>query len=87
VAAAKPSLPGVVPPGASADNVTAAATLLVAIPVPMVGVASEVTLVAPPPLVAVEEMRGVSSLLHRVEGCTTYPCCRCQSCWREVWPG
>ena len=52
------SLSGVVPPGATADNVIAAATLLVAIPVPMMEVASEVTLVAPPPPVVVEEMRG-----------------------------
>ena len=57
MAAVKPSLLGLVPPGAAADNVTAAATLLAAILVPMAGVASEVTLAAPPPPVAVEEMR------------------------------
>ena len=57
MAAAKPSLPGVVPPRATVDNVTAAATLLAAIPVPMAGVASEVTLVAPPSPVVVEEAR------------------------------
>ncbi|XP_066374858.1 uncharacterized protein [Miscanthus floridulus] len=45
------------PPGAAADNVTAAATLLAAIPVSMAGVASEVTLAAPPPSAAVEETR------------------------------
>ena len=57
VAAAKPSVPGVVPLGAAADNVTATATLLAAILVPMAGVASEVTLAAPPPPVVVEETR------------------------------
>ena len=57
VAAAMPSLLGVVPPGVAADNVTAMAMLLAAIPVPMAGVASEVTLAALPPPVAVEETR------------------------------
>ena len=58
MATAKPSLPGLVLPGAVTDKATAVASVLVAIPVPMVGVASEVTLVAPPPPVAVEVMRG-----------------------------
>jgi len=57
VAAANPFLLGVVPPGAAADNMTAVATLLAVIPVPMADVASEVTLVAPPPPVVVEETR------------------------------
>ena len=57
VAAAKPSLPGVVPTGAAADNVTAAATLLAAIPVPMARVAAEVTLAAPPPPPAAKDLR------------------------------
>ena len=58
MAAVKPSLPGVVPLGVAADKVTAAATLLVAILVPMARVVSEVTLTAPPPPVALEETRG-----------------------------
>ncbi|XP_066354964.1 uncharacterized protein [Miscanthus floridulus] len=57
VAAAKPSLPGVVPPGAVADKAVAAASVLVVILVPLVGVTSGVTLAAPPPPVAVEETR------------------------------
>ena len=57
VAAAKPSVPGVVPPRAAADKAAAVASVLAAILVPMAGVASEVTLAAPPPLVVVEEMR------------------------------
>jgi len=57
VAAVKPSLPGVVPPGVAADNVTAMAMLLAAIPMPMAGVASGVTLMAPPSPVVVEETR------------------------------
>ena len=57
VATAKPSLPGAVALGMAADNVTAAATLLAAIPVPMPGVVVEVTLVAPPPSSAAEETR------------------------------
>jgi len=44
-----------VPPRAAADKAVAA--VLVAIPVPMVGVTSEVTLAAPPLSVAVEETR------------------------------
>ncbi|XP_066373781.1 uncharacterized protein [Miscanthus floridulus] len=58
VAAAKPSLPGMVSPKAATDNVIAAVTLLAAIPVPMVEATSEVTLTAPPSLVVVEETRG-----------------------------
>ena len=57
VAAAKPSLLGAVPAGVAADKAVAAASVLAVIPVPMAGVASEVTLTAPPPLVAVEETR------------------------------
>ena len=57
MAAAKPSVPGVVPLGAAADNLTATATLLAAILVPMAGVASEVTLAALPLPVVVEETR------------------------------
>ena len=57
MAAAKPFLPRVVPPGAVADKAAAAAAVLAVIPMLMAGVASEVTLVAPPPPVAVEEMR------------------------------
>ena len=49
------SLLGVVPPGAAADKAAVAVLVLAAIPVPMVGVALEVTLVAPPPPVMVEE--------------------------------
>ena len=56
--AAKPSLLGVVLPGVAADNVIAAAMLLVVILVPMAEVASEVTLMAPRPPVVVEETRG-----------------------------
>jgi len=86
-AAAKPSLPGVVPPGVAIDNVTVAAMLLAAIPVPMAKVALEVTLAAPPPPVMVEETRGVSSLPRWVEGYTTYPCRWSRRRWREAWPG
>ena len=57
VVAANPSLPGVVPPGSVASTVATAASTLAAIPVPMAGAALEVTLVAPPPLVAVDEER------------------------------
>ena len=45
------------PPGAAADKAAAPAVMLATIPVPMVGVVSEVTLVAPPPPVMVEETR------------------------------
>ena len=55
--AAKSSLPGAVPPGAAADKVVVAASVLAAILVPIAGVTSEVTLVAPPLPVAVEETR------------------------------
>ena len=58
MAVTKPSLPGVVPPGAATDKVTAAATLLAAILVPTAGVASEVTLTAPPPIVVEETREG-----------------------------
>ena len=54
MAATKPLLPGVVPPGATAGDVTAAAALLAAIPVPTAGVVMEVTLAGPPPGVAEE---------------------------------
>ena len=56
MAATKPLLPGVVPPGATAGDVTAAAALLAAIPVPTAGVVTEVTLAAPS-LGVVEETR------------------------------
>ena len=52
-----PSLPGVVPLESTADKAAVVASVLAAIPVPMAGVASEVTLVALPPPVAVEETR------------------------------
>ena len=57
MAMAKPSLPGLVPPGSAADKAAAAASVLAAIPVLMAGVASEVTLAALPPPVMVEETR------------------------------
>ena len=57
VAAAKPSLLGVVPPGSATDKAVAAASVLAAIPVPMETVVSEVTLAASPPPVVVEEAR------------------------------
>ena len=51
------SLRGRVPPRAATDKAVAAASVLVAILVPMAGVASKVTLAAPPTPVMVEEMR------------------------------
>ena len=55
--AAKSSLPGAVPPGAAADKAAIEVSVLAAIPMSMAGVASKVTLVAPPPSVTVEETR------------------------------
>ena len=57
VAAVKPSLPGVVPPGSAVDMAAAVASVLAAIPVPTAGVGSVVTLADPHPPVAVEEAR------------------------------
>ena len=57
VKTAKPSLLGVVPPGSVVGTATAAASILVAIPVLTAEVMSEVTLVAPPPLATAEEVR------------------------------
>ena len=53
MAAARPSLLGVLPPGGSTDKAAALALVLAAIPVLM----AEVTLAAPSPAVAVEETR------------------------------
>ncbi|XP_066323431.1 uncharacterized protein [Miscanthus floridulus] len=57
VVAVNPSLPRVVPPRSVAGTVVAAVVALAAIPVLMTEVASEVTLVAPPPLAKAEEER------------------------------
>ena len=46
-----------VPPGSAVDEAAVVAAALAAIPVPMVTMVSEVTLVASPPLVVVEEVR------------------------------
>ena len=54
-AAANPSLLGVVPPRSVASTVAAVASALAAIPVLTTEVASEVTLVAPPPPAEAEE--------------------------------
>jgi len=60
--AAKPSLLGVVPPRAATDNVTAAATLLAMILMPVAEVAWGVTHAAPPPPVVVEGLGGGGEL-------------------------
>ena len=57
MAVTRPSLTGVVPLGSATGMVVAVASALVVIPVLTVGVASEVTLMAPPPSVVAEEER------------------------------
>ena len=57
VTAARPFVPGMVPPGSAVDEAAAVVSVLAAIPVLMVTVVSEVTLMASLPPVVVEEAR------------------------------